>query len=66
MTTGFLTVRVDLDRLAEVVFVRCHHCTVACPFPFLYCPLFKEVTLRSLHLGSRESLLLLRNAFTFL
>ena len=40
---------VDLDHLAEVMFVRFFYCYYFCPTPprFPYCTLWKEVTLHS-------------------
>ena len=49
LPTWFMALNVDLDHLAEVMFVRFFYCYYLCltlpPFP--YCTVWKEVTLHS-------------------
>ena len=56
---------IDLDHLAEVVFVRCLCCKVTSPRPppFLCCALWKEVTMCSPHLSGELCLTSLRVLF---
>lgn len=44
---------VDLDQLAEVLYVRCLHCKVT-PLALLYRTLWREVIIHSPHLKNRE------------
>lgn len=54
LSTRLITVDVDLDNLAKVVFVRALHHKFTLLFHFFNSPLWKEVTPHNPHLKSEE------------
>lgn len=54
LSTWLSTIEADLDHLAKVMLVRFPHCDITLLPAFPYCPLWKDVTMCSPHLGSRE------------